>query len=324
MKTVNLLFVLIYAFIGVNCSAQQNLIYNGDFEEYSDCPVFYSQAGPNPDIEKCVGWRAPTPGTSDYYNECSNDMSVPNNLQAYQYAFSGVAYLGILANDMDQPGGNYLYREYIQGLLIEPLIAGETYELSFDINLSNEYQVSLNELGAYFSDDAIGSPSSGPLNVIPQCSFTNPNFYSDTANWMHVESIFESTGEEEFVTIGCFTNPLTIEYYHYFNTDSSTTLLSYYFIDNVQLVRMYNNPPLPNIFTPNNDGVNDIWKSKECIYCEEKLDIVIQNRWGDIITKGRLDDFEWDGTDYVGQFCTEGTYFYKLSNGETGFIQLVR
>lgn len=81
---------------------------------------------------------------------------------------------------------------------------------------------------------------------------------------------------------------------------------------------------MPNIFTPNNDGVNDVWKQKECIECDENVDVTIQNRWGDIIAGGSLDSFEWNGNTQFGDKCVEGTYFYKLSNGESGFIQLVR
>jgi len=325
MKTFNLLLLLIgSSLIGFNCNSQQNLVFNGDFEEYDECPVFYTQYGPNAEIEKCTGWRAPTLGTSDYYNECSDNMSVPSSLQGFQYASSGVAYMGIIANAMNQVGGSYLYREYIQGSLIEPLISGETYELSFDISLSNEYQVSLNKLGAYFSEDTIGSQNSDPFFVTPQCEFVKPTFYSDTTDWMHVETIFEALGGEEYITIGSFTDPLSIQYYNYFNVDTSVNVTSYYFLDNVQLIRKFDNPPLPNVFTPNGDGDNDVWKSIECFNCEKNLDVTILNRWGDIVTRGALDDFQWDGTDGFGLPCVEGTYFFKLSNGETGFIQLVR
>lgn len=59
--------------LDMTMSAQQNLIYNGDFELYSTCPTSESSPwhAPNYEITKCLGWRPPTYGTSDYFNTCA-------------------------------------------------------------------------------------------------------------------------------------------------------------------------------------------------------------------------------------------------------------
>jgi gliding motility-associated-like protein len=57
---------------------------------------------------------------------------------------------------------------------------------------------------------------------------------------------------------------------------------------------------IPNAFTPNGDGINDIFL--------EGMDLTIINRWGQTMyigTKG------WDGK-YNGQKVSPGTYFYLL------------
>ena len=91
---------------------------------------------------------------------------------------------------------------------------------------------------------------------------------------------------------------------------------------------------VPNVFTPNNDGVNDVFKLTN-ISGEEQLtsfEIVILNRWGNVIQQ--FDDvfFEWNGVTNGGDRATEGTYFYKIKAVTTqreeiiknGFVQLVR
>jgi len=63
---------------------------------------------------------------------------------------------------------------------------------------------------------------------------------------------------------------------------------------------------IPNVFTPNNDGTNDTFVIPNLGYYPEN-EIVIFNRWGNVIyqKKGYLSD--WDGSG-----LNEGTYFYIL------------
>ncbi|NVO02281.1 MAG: gliding motility-associated C-terminal domain-containing protein [Bacteroidetes bacterium] len=56
--------------------------------------------------------------------------------------------------------------------------------------------------------------------------------------------------------------------------------------------------PFPNAFTPDNDGVNDIFL--------KGIEIIISNRWGQELYKGIEG---WDGT-FNGQLVSSGTYYY--------------
>jgi len=75
---------------------------------------------------------------------------------------------------------------------------------------------------------------------------------------------------------------------------------------------------VPNAFTPDNDGVNDVYL-KNMGY-----DFIIINRWGQQMYEGSAG---WDGT-YNGEEVASGTYFYiiTLSNGEElkGPVTLIR
>jgi gliding motility-associated-like protein len=88
---------------------------------------------------------------------------------------------------------------------------------------------------------------------------------------------------------------------------------------------------VPNVFSPNGDGVNDNFT---LVFSDGMVDftIVIVNRWGNIIREFTEADFEWDGKDENGNDMPEGVYFYKaigtLFGGreleKQGFIQLFR
>lgn len=88
---------------------------------------------------------------------------------------------------------------------------------------------------------------------------------------------------------------------------------------------------VPNVFTPNKDGVNDFFTliSSEGI---ETLDCAILNRWGNVIQTFDRPDFAWDGKDSNGKETMEGVYFYQIkgtfNGGEAfdkhGFITLER
>lgn len=68
----------------------------------------------------------------------------------------------------------------------------------------------------------------------------------------------------------------------------------------------------PNVFTPNGDGANDLFKLKTM---EQLFDFEIKifNRWGNQVHafKGEPEDFSWDGNlKSNGQPAADGVYFY--------------
>ncbi|MFT6175226.1 MAG: gliding motility-associated-like protein [Cryomorphaceae bacterium] len=88
---------------------------------------------------------------------------------------------------------------------------------------------------------------------------------------------------------------------------------------------------IPNVFTPNGDGINDEW----IIGLDRPLffEVVIYNRWGLIVYESKDFSTFWDGTNYKsGELCSEGVYFYLISLSnfegtlitEAGDITLIR
>jgi len=69
---------------------------------------------------------------------------------------------------------------------------------------------------------------------------------------------------------------------------------------------------VPNTFTPNNDGVNDVWKIVYESTCWKQIDFTIYNRWGDVVFRGADDEF-WDGSLNGGSYyVADGVYTYTL------------
>lgn len=67
---------------------------------------------------------------------------------------------------------------------------------------------------------------------------------------------------------------------------------------------------IPNSFSPNGDGINDIFKPEYTGYVE--IELLIFNRWGDNIFRTNDLDAGWNGT-YKNVNCELGVYTYKLT-----------
>ena len=67
---------------------------------------------------------------------------------------------------------------------------------------------------------------------------------------------------------------------------------------------------VPNIFTPNGDGANDVFKIEANNLTE--FEIRIYNPGGALVYTSNDPDFNWNGTDRSGAQIPEGTYFYQI------------
>ena len=67
---------------------------------------------------------------------------------------------------------------------------------------------------------------------------------------------------------------------------------------------------IPNLFTPNGDGVNDEFYLRNLGPGELKM-LRIYNRWGQLVFETQSVSDRWDGT-FNGQSCTPGVFAYYL------------
>jgi gliding motility-associated-like protein len=92
-------------------------------------------------------------------------------------------------------------------------------------------------------------------------------------------------------------------------------------------VKLLKAPSIPNVFSPNGDGINDKWEIK---YLESYpgCTIEIYNRYGQLTFQSTGYGKAWDGT-YKGKPVPAGTYYYIINpkNGRqqmSGFVDVVR
>ena len=69
-------------------------------------------------------------------------------------------------------------------------------------------------------------------------------------------------------------------------------------------------PNINNVFTPNNDGINDSYTFNE--HEMENIEVQIFNRWGQQVYAWEGINKNWNGVDANGQDVAEGAYFYVL------------
>ncbi len=66
---------------------------------------------------------------------------------------------------------------------------------------------------------------------------------------------------------------------------------------------------MPNSFTPNNDGTNDMWNLDFSSYSNGSIQVY--SKWGNLVWESSGTMLSWDGT-YNGQVLPAGTYYYIL------------
>lgn len=69
---------------------------------------------------------------------------------------------------------------------------------------------------------------------------------------------------------------------------------------------------IPNVFTPNGDGENDIFEIRIAGQLNHCTDMKIYNRWGQIMFISTGGNTKWDGHTNVGVIVPEGTYFFVI------------
>ena len=73
---------------------------------------------------------------------------------------------------------------------------------------------------------------------------------------------------------------------------------------------------VPNVFTPNNDGVNDTFKIDNL---NGSWKLMIFDRWGSLVFGSEQGQgTAWNGVNLQGYQADEGVYFYTLINESTG------
>ncbi|WP_339754210.1 DUF7507 domain-containing protein [Algoriphagus aquimarinus] len=84
---------------------------------------------------------------------------------------------------------------------------------------------------------------------------------------------------------------------------------------------------IPNVFTPNGDGINDTWVVRGLQEFFQRNELMIVNRWGVEVYKSTNYQNDWNGENLIG-----GTYYYQfqltdsqgVSHTMTGYVTIIK
>ncbi|MEO1808572.1 MAG: hypothetical protein AAFU33_27440, partial [Bacteroidota bacterium] len=202
-----------------------NLIVNGGFEEYTDCPnchVTSQYPGSISGVGLAHPWGPlPTAKSPDYFNKCAGRINLPSpcrfvsvpinfasGLSTPIWGFgenSQEAYIGLFGNHNDPQQGQNQY-EYVIQELATPLQAGESYRASFSARLALEAVNNTTHVGMLITDQipfmlAAGNGDHLGYNSNPQV--LNTQFLS-LNEWESFTETFVASGGEKYVILGVF------------------------------------------------------------------------------------------------------------------------
>lgn len=198
----------------------------------------------------------------------------------------------------------------------------------------------------YYAQGAVGLCTSAAVAVILQNNYVVASFNSNTSSGnlpLNVSFNNTSTG-------------VTLSDIFYWNFNNGSTATSYNaattFVNsgNYSVTLIASNGPcsdtastiitvnvgdifIPEVLTPNSDGHNDVFEIKN-IDAYTNNELLIYNRWGNLIYSMKGYNNTWDGTPNVenktgSQKLPSGSYFYILNLGDSnnklfkGFVQLM-
>ena len=184
--------------------------------------------------------------------------------------------------------------------------------ISFDDNTTSNPSFTASESGQYlitYEDTLCSTEESFQITFIP-----NPN--------TEIRDTILCIGE--FYELEATIAPQNISYL--WNTGSTSTSVNMSetglfivtvsnscgeFSDSANIVFFDCDLEPPNVFTPNDDGINDNFKLIQ-FQGIKSFQCYIYNRWGNLMADYDKPDFQWDGNNKKGDKAEDGVYFYVI------------
>jgi gliding motility-associated-like protein len=178
----------------------QNLVPNGGFENYRNCPHTANL------LAEATPWYNPNRATPDFYHNCFPTGQVP----LPPHSGEGVADLYF-----DQG-----WEEYLGVQLTEVLKAGECYYFEMYVATETPAKYLAETLGVHFSAQPLSSTTTELFNVVPQILDNRTRASVEALKWYKLSGTFKARGGEHYITIGDFGRyPPFLGYYYVFIDD---------------------------------------------------------------------------------------------------------
>ncbi|HOB28104.1 MAG TPA: gliding motility-associated C-terminal domain-containing protein, partial [Bacteroidales bacterium] len=170
----------------------------------------------------------------------------------------------------------------------------------------------------------IEPPCSPILHVTADCNslsniltWQNVITYCDANDFSHYQVFYSPTIHDDFTLL---VNTTDTSYIHtlastvagcYYvvavDTNNNASLPSMKVCSDINSCDLYS---LPNVFTPDGDGYNDLFQPFPYDFVE-KIHLLVYNRWGNLVFETQDPDINWDGTNMnSGRPVPDGVYYY--------------
>lgn len=264
----------------------------------------------------------------DYYHSFGyNGGDLPETPLAYVEAYNGYAIAGL---EVSRRSGLNT-REYLMGEFSEPLQVGKRYEFSFAIANGDVYKHStaglgVSDLGVVFSTEEVEQQLREPISMHPQISMTQIQYYQ---SWEIVKFAFTATDNYEFFTFGLFGDDKGKDIESF---EGAGRTVAYYFVDDFSirdltselndnnldsrgdmsnLFNLETSTFVPTAFTPNNDGVNDVFAPS--LRANRGALLRVFDRSGAMVWESDEEIPNWEGYTLAGGVAKLGVYVWTLS-----------
>jgi gliding motility-associated-like protein len=155
--------------------------------------------------------------------------------------------------------------------------------------------------------------STSPINQV-NWNFGDPNSgANNSSSDLNPSHQFSEIGTYQITAIvefDCYTETITQNINLFDCTDTTTSILTFEF---------------PNVISANDDGINDFF---EIDNLPENTEVIILNRWGNVVFSSANYQNNWEGKDNSGRALVDGVYTYTFTTvfGKRGhgFVHLVR
>ncbi|CAM4047998.1 MULTISPECIES: T9SS type A sorting domain-containing protein [Flavobacterium] len=247
----NITYIYVFIDNGVDCTplSSCNLVLNGGFEEYSMVPNGQGQ------LNRACGWshvNFPITGAADAYHVNSTSQPIPCNSFGFETENNDLLSYAGMWFQRNKSGQYGKYFENIRTKLSTPLTPNTTYQLSFDVSLSEGASANAIKIQAYLDQDLIATSNYGEINITNNSMLFESNYFPQTTNgWDSLVFTFKTgaISGEEFLYIGGLHNvqfqsitPTPAPSGCVVNSNSGTQAASwgysYYYIDNVNLISL--------------------------------------------------------------------------------------
>ncbi|MFK7983833.1 MAG: gliding motility-associated C-terminal domain-containing protein [Saprospiraceae bacterium] len=151
--------------------------------------------------------------------------------------------------------------------------------------------------------------NNGQLNVFIQPSSDNYLINWTAPNGTQMEGQTSATFELAALAMGNYSLTIRNE------TDTSLVLTQIFEIETINCSGEIDETKIPRLITPNGDGLNeqfifDDLANNPTLF--EKNEIIIFNRWGDVVFQAKPYQNDWYGQNNTGGVLPQGTYYYMF------------